>query len=250
VGKSARQPPASSNDRVATIYRALRHAIIEQALSPGAKLPEDAIGERFGASRTIVRHVLGQLAAEGLVELRRNRGAAVATPSWEEARDVFDVRIGLERLIVSKLAGHLTPEQIKRLDAHVDDEEHARGTDEPLSIRLATEFHIVLAEMTGSPVLTRYVSEVASRCGLILALYSRPHSADCAVSEHRAVIAALAAGDAAKATAVMDEHLEAVAGRALIVSRPPREHDIKTILARYADEPTRGARRQAGRGKR
>jgi hypothetical protein len=48
----------------------------------------------------------------------------------------------------------------------------------------------------------------------------------------------------------MDEHLEAVAGRALIVSRPPREHDIKTILARYADEPARGARRQAGRGKR
>ena len=40
--------------------------------------------------------------------------------------------------------------------------------------------------MTGSPVLTRYVSEVASRCGLILALYSRPHSSECAVSEHRA----------------------------------------------------------------
>jgi hypothetical protein len=59
------------------------------------------------------------------------------------------------------------------------------------------------------------------------------------VSEHRAVIAALASGDAERATAVMDEHLEAVAGRALIVSRPPREHDIKTILARYAGEATR-----------
>jgi DNA-binding GntR family transcriptional regulator len=242
----ARQASGSSNDRVATIYRALRHAIIEQALSPGAKLPEDAIGERFGASRTIVRHVLGQLAAEGLVELRRNRGAAVATPSWEEARDVFDVRIGLERLIVSRLAGQLSTEQIKQLEAHVDDEEHARGTDEPLSIRLATEFHIVLAEMTGSPVLTRYVSEVASRCGLILALYSRPHSADCAVSEHRAVIAALAGNDVAHATAVMDEHLEAVAGRAPIVSRPPRERDIRDVLARYAAEEGRGSRGGGG----
>ncbi len=48
--------------------------------------------------------------------------------------------------------------------------------------------------MTGSPVLARYVSEVASRCGLILALYSRPHSSECAVSEHRAIIAALASG--------------------------------------------------------
>jgi DNA-binding GntR family transcriptional regulator len=248
--KPARQGSASGNDRVATIYHALRHAIIEQALAPGAKLPEDAIGERFGASRTIVRHVLGQLAAEGLVELRRNRGAAVATPSWEEARDVFDVRLGLERLIVSRLAGRLTTEQIRELEAHVDDEERARGTDEPLSIRLATEFHIVLAEMTGSPVLTRYVSEVASRCGLILALYSRPHSADCAVSEHRAMIAALAAGDVAHATAVMDEHLEAVAGRALIVARPPRDRDIKSILARYAGEGGRAPAHGRARRKR
>jgi DNA-binding GntR family transcriptional regulator len=250
VSKRARATSNGSSDRVATIYRALRHAIIEQALSPGAKLPEDAIGERFGASRTIVRHVLGQLAAEGLVELRRNRGAAVATPGWDEARDVFDVRLGIERLIVSRLAGRLTADQIKRLEAHVDDEERARGSDDPLSIRLATEFHIVLAEMTGSEVLTRYVSELASRCGLILALYSRPHSADCAVSEHRAIIAALANGDVARASAVMDQHLEAVAGRALIVSRPPRERDIKDILARYAGETPRGTRRQAaGRGK-
>jgi DNA-binding GntR family transcriptional regulator len=143
---------------------------------------------------------------------------------------------------VSRLAGRLSAEQIGRLEAHVDDEERARGTDEPLSIRLATEFHILLAEMTGSPVLTRYVSEVASRCGLTLALYSRPHSSECAVSEHRAVIAALAGDDVARATAVMDEHLEAVAGRALIVSRPPRERDIRDVLARYADDEGRGTR--------
>jgi DNA-binding GntR family transcriptional regulator len=225
----------SRSDRAEQIYRALRHAIIEQALGPGAKLPEDAIGERFGASRTIVRHALGRLAAEGLVELRRNHGASVATPSWEEARDVFDVRLGLERLVVSRIAGRLTREQIRQLEHHVDQEESARGTNEPLSIRLATEFHIVLAEMTGSPVLTRYVSEVASRCGLILALYTRPHSSECAVSEHRAIIAALAAGDGKRASALMDEHLEAVAGRALIVTRPQKNRDIKDILAPYAN---------------
>jgi DNA-binding GntR family transcriptional regulator len=43
-------------DRARSIYRTLRHAIIEQALAPDAKLPEDAIGERFGARRTIVRN--------------------------------------------------------------------------------------------------------------------------------------------------------------------------------------------------
>src|SRR5258705_4093621 len=137
-------------DRAKLIYRALGNAIIEQALEPGAKLPEDAIGDRFGESRTIVRSALGQLAAEGLVELRRNKGAAVATPAWEDARDTFDVRLGLERLVMSRLSGRLDRDQIKRLKAHVDEEERTRGNNEPLSIRLATEFHILLAEMTGS----------------------------------------------------------------------------------------------------
>jgi DNA-binding GntR family transcriptional regulator len=219
---------------VRQIYLALRHAIIEQALQPGAKLPEDAIGEKFGASRTIVRHALGQLAAEGLVELRHNRGAAVAMPSWEDARETFDIRLALERLVVQRLAGRLTPEQVKLLEAHVEEEEHARGTNEPLSIRLATEFHIRLAEMTGSRVLTRYVSELASRCGLILALYSRPHSSECAVSEHRALTRALAEGDADKTAAMMDQHLDAVASRALIVARPGIGRDIGDILAPYA----------------
>lgn len=231
----AKTKAKAAPDRMSVIYKALRHAIIEQALAPGAKLPEDAIGERFGVSRTIVRAALSQLAAEGLVELRRNRGAAVATPKWEEARDTFDVRIGLERLVMSRLAGRLTPEQVRMLKAHVDEEEKARGNNEQLSIRLATEFHIVLADMTGSPVLARYVSEVSSRCGLILALYSRPHSSECAVNEHHDIIAALVAGDARRASKAMEEHLEAVASRALIVSGPARDRDLKDILSSYAE---------------
>jgi len=232
----AKSTPTPATDRASVIYKALWHAIIEQALQPGAKLPEDAIGEKFGASRTIVRAALAQLAAEGLVELRRNRGAAVATPSWAEARDIFDVRIGLERLVVARLAGSMTREQIKALKAHVDAEEEAHGSNMPLQIRLATAFHIKLAEMTGNPVLARYVSEVASRCGLILALYNRPHSPECAVNEHRDIITALASGDAARATALMDHHLDAVADRALISAHPAKERDIQDILAPYALE--------------
>ena len=76
---TARKP--HEEDRIGSICSALHKAIIEQALKPGTKLPEDTLGERFGVSRTIARHALGQLAAEGLVELRRNRGAVVATPS-------------------------------------------------------------------------------------------------------------------------------------------------------------------------
>jgi DNA-binding GntR family transcriptional regulator len=227
--------PKSNGDRASMVYRALRRAIIEQALEPGAKLPEDAIGERFGVSRTLVRHALGRLAGEGLVELRRNHGAAVAKPSWDEARDIFAVRLGLERLVVSTLAGQIQPEQAARLRRHVDEEEAARGSDEPRSIRLAGEFHILLADMTGNSLLARYVAEVASRSGLILAIFGRPHSSECAVNEHRAIIDALEAGNARRSDSLMTEHIDAVAGRALIEMRPQKRRELKDILAAYVD---------------
>jgi DNA-binding GntR family transcriptional regulator len=225
-----------SSDKVGVICRALRRAIIEQALEPGAKLPEDSLGERFGVSRTIARHALGQLAAEGLVELRRNRIAVVATPSWQEARDAFDVRIELERLVVRQLAGRLTKAQVAALNAHVDAEDAARDGSDAVSIRLATEFHIQLASMTNSPILVRYVSEVAYRCCLTLSLYSRPHSSECAINEHRAIIAALVKGDEAKVMGLMHSHLDSVASRALVAPAPQRGRDLLDILAPYAEE--------------
>jgi len=224
---------AGPGHRSSLVYRALRRAIIEQALAPGAKLPEDAIGEQFGVSRTLVREALARLASEGLVEHRPNRGAAVAYPSLEEARDVFSVRRAMEMLAVEELCGRLNPDAIARLEAHVaaEEEAHRRGGLE--SIRLAGEFHLLLAELTGNAVLNRYINELASRCSLILAIYGRPHSSECAVSEHRHLISALAAGDAQRCRRLMDDHLGAVMERALISPRP--ERDIRDVLARYAD---------------
>ena len=226
---------AEARDRVGAICRSLRRAIVEQAIRPGDRLPEDALGERFGVSRTIARQALGQLAGEGLVELRRNRIAVVASPSWEEARDTFDVRISLERLVVARLAGRLTEAQAAELAAHIAREEAARNGSEAASIRLATEFHLLLAQMTGSPVLERYVAELGYRCALVLSLYSRPHSAECGVAEHRALVAALVAGDAGRAVALMDHHLDAVAERARILAAPPRERDLGRLLAPYVE---------------
>lgn len=230
--------PETSNpkDKVGMICRALRRAIIEQALEPGTKLPEDSLGERFGVSRTIARHALGQLASEGLVELRRNRIAVVVTPSWQDARDIFDIRMELERLIVRKLAGKLKSAQIARLKAHVAAEQEAHDGPNAVSIRLATEFHILLASMTNSPVLVRYVSEIAYRCCLTLSLFSRPHSSECGISEHIAIIDALQDGDVDQAMALMHSHLGEVANRALVEPSPARGRDLVDVLAPYAEE--------------
>jgi DNA-binding GntR family transcriptional regulator len=113
-------------------------------------------------------------------------------------------------------------------------ESTASKQDRPASIRLAGEFHILLAELAGNKVLARYVDEVVSRCSLILALYSRPHSADCSISEHHQIIDALRARDARLATRAMDHHLQAVTERALLASNSDKQRDLRSILDRYA----------------
>jgi DNA-binding GntR family transcriptional regulator len=231
-GQIAEENPAD-NPRVDAVYRGLRQAIIEQALVPGTKLPEDAIGERFSVSRTIVRAALTRLAAEGLVDLRMNRGATVARPSLSEAEDVFDIRRSLETLVAERLAGKLSADDAVRLQSHVSADERAQRRSGPESIRLAGEFHVLLAEATGNRILSRYVSELVSRSSLILALYGRPHSSDCAVAEHREIIEALVRGDAGQAARLMEHHLEAVTGRALIA--PPPDRDFHDVLSAYAN---------------
>lgn len=222
-----------SVSRTEAVHEALRQAIIEQKLRPGAKLPEDAIGETFGTSRTIAREALGRLAVEGLVNLLPNRGAFVANPSLEEAHDAFLVRRSLERTVAECLAGRLKPEARETLRAHVEREKAVAGHNEAESIRLAGEFHLVLARLTERPLLIRYVTEVVSRCSLILAMYARPHSADCGANEHEEILAALVEGDAARAADLMGSHLDHVAGRALL--KPPPETDVRNLLAPYAE---------------
>jgi DNA-binding GntR family transcriptional regulator len=221
-------------DKSSLIRDAIRRAILDQALAPGDTLPEDTLGERFGVSRTLARHALAQLASEGLVELRRNRMAIVAMPSFEDARDEFDIRIQLERLVVDRLCGKLDAAQLAELRAHVDEEERSDGNNGGKSaIRLATEFHVKLAEMTGKGLLTRYVREIAYRSCLSLATFGRPHSSECAISEHRALIDALEKNDAEQASALMSDHLEQVAGRAFL-KVPERRGDLMEVLAPYA----------------
>ena len=96
--------------RTDMISSALRSAILERVLMPGMKLPEDSLGERFGVSRTLIRQLLERLAAEGLIELRRNKGAMVAKPSLEEARDLFELRTQIEDLVISRVIKNMTPD--------------------------------------------------------------------------------------------------------------------------------------------
>jgi DNA-binding GntR family transcriptional regulator len=218
-------------------YQALRRAIIEQALAPGTRLPEDEIGAHFGISRTLVRATLARLQSEGLVDTKPKRSATVAQPTLKEAKEVFALRRVLEREAVRMATAHWTPEVGAILEGNIRDEEAAAATgDTRVSIRLAGEFHIKLAALTGNALLRRYLGELVSRCSLILAMYGRPHSSDCAISEHRDIVDALRRGDADCAIALMDEHVGSVEQRALLAETPNADADLSTVLTKYAGE--------------
>ncbi len=223
------KPPS----RVDVAYGALRQAIIEQQLRPGTKLPEDEIGASFGISRTLVRQALARLHADGLVDTGGKRTATVARPSLDEAKEIFEVRRCLERQVVHLVIERWRPENGSILEGHVREETAAAGQDPAVAIRLAGEFHLKLAEMSGNRLLLRYLTEVVSRCSLILAVFGRPHSSECAINEHQEIIDALRSRDAERAVAIMDEHVGSVEARALLADRGSPE-PLAAVLSRYA----------------
>jgi DNA-binding GntR family transcriptional regulator len=227
---------SKKSTRVDLACQVLRQAIIEQALPPGTKLPEDDLSAQFGMSRTLVREALAQLQSEGLVDAPPRRTATTAKPTLDEAREIFEIRRILEREVVRFVVARWRSEFGAELDGHVHAEEAARAAGESrVSIRLAGEFHTKLGEMAGNALLCRYLSEVVSRSSLIIAMYGRPHSADCAVNEHREIVAAMRNGDASAATKIMEAHLGSVENRALSDGERDKQPDLSAVLSRYTE---------------
>lgn len=226
----------------AKAYEALRRAIIEQAIAPGTRLPEDELAVQFGVSRTPIRAVLARLQSEGLVHAGPRRTATVAEPSLAEARKVFEVRRALECEAVRLVARCWAPGCARRLLAIVKQEEQARqARDRAASIRLAGDFHLALADMADNFLLHRYLSETVSRCSVILAVHSRPHSEDCAINEHRQIIEKLQSGSATAAAAAMDAHIDAIVQRASLDTVERRPRPLAEVLGRYAADLGSGA---------
>lgn len=195
------------------IYLSLLSAIMEHRLLAGTKLVEERLCEVTGASRARIRQVFARLAHEKLVTLVPNRGAFIASPTVEEAHQVFQTRQFIEPELAATLARHATPAKVRSLQRHVQEEDAARARgDRAAVIRLSGEFHILLAEMAGNAILEKVIREMVSLTCLIITLYDRPGAPACPEHEHRELIAAIEKRDEGAARAVMREHLEHIEG--------------------------------------
>ena len=200
-----------SGDMTKRIADSITTAIVERRLMPGTKLAEQKIADIFKVSRTLVRQASHQLSRDKLVSLEPARGARVAEPGVEEARQVFEVRQMLEAAVVRRAATELAPAQIAELRAHLKDEEAAiRRTDVSGRTRLLADFHVVIAGMLGNAVLAGMIGELVSRSSLIALMYQSAHSAEHSFEEHVAIVDALERRDTRAAAKLMESHLHHV----------------------------------------
>ncbi|KAA0697101.1 GntR family transcriptional regulator [Neorhizobium sp. P12A] len=193
------------------IRDALRDAIVERRLSPGTKLSESDVGNLFNVSRTLVRAALQALSYEGLVSVEKNRGAFVAYPSPEEARQIFAARRLVEPGILREAATRITPSQIWQLRHLLLEEGRLMGergqTARRAEIKASGDFHLTLAAISGNVIMQRFMDELVARSSLVIALYGQSTISSCGHSEHGDIVAAIERNDLDEACRLMLHHI-------------------------------------------
>lgn len=214
-----------------TIVAALTRAIVEHRLQPGAKLTEQTLAGHFDVSRTLVRQALFQLSQRRLVTLEPARGAFVASPSAEEARQVFAARRMLEVELTRAFVAAATPAHIDALRDHVAREQAAvQRQDVEGRTELLGDFHVLMAELLGNHVLADVLQDLLARCAIATLMYQSSHAAHDSSAEHAALVECFAAGNVTRAVKLMREHLDHVEA-GLKLDQPVPSHDVKSALA-------------------
>ncbi|WP_170781411.1 GntR family transcriptional regulator [Ruegeria conchae] len=206
-------------------------AVMEQKLAPRTKLSEQTLCETFGVGRMRVRRALLLLSSQGIVELHSNRGAFIACPSPDEAREVFEARLMIESGIVRTLAHENGSLGIDALRTHVKEEDEARAANDRTEIiRLSGEFHVELAKCHNNSVLTRVVRELVTRSSLIVALFGTNRDSSCPDDEHASIIDAIVSGDPQSAEDNIQHHLLHVKNSLDLEQTRKVEPDLAKIL--------------------
>ena len=186
----------------------LRQQIFARALEPGAWIDEQKLAAEFGISRTPLREALKVLAVEGLVTMKVRRGAYVTEMSSDDVEQVYHLLALLESDAAGEVARRAGEAQLaelralhERLERQVRQREAFFATNE--------QFHLRLLALAGNRWRAQIVADLRKVMKLNRhhSLFKRGRLADSLV-EHRAIMAALEARDAARAVELMRRHFE------------------------------------------
>ncbi|SHJ94400.1 transcriptional regulator, GntR family [Pseudonocardia thermophila] len=197
------------------VLEVLREAILTMRFKPGQRLVERELIEMTGVSRTTIREVLRELAAEGLVRTIPQKGAVVLALSPDEAEELYDLREVLERHLVERFVERASDSQLvalRRAFTHLEDlVDEGAGTLDVL--RAKDAMYDVLLTGAGNSALRTALSQLHARVSLLRAgsLSADPQRPRESVRELREVVKATEARDAAAAGAALIAHVRAAA---------------------------------------
>jgi len=198
----------------AQVYDRLKLALLRLEIPPGTVLQEAEVALRYGCSRTPAREAVRRLVQEGLA-VRRGRLYAVRQFSPAEVRDLYEVREGLEKMVV-----RLVIERASETDMAVLwrclDEQHAaiEAHDKSAFSKLDTHFHATLAALSQNALLEEQLAPIYDRVMLVRVLeLSRDQGMTNAFEDHRRIVDALMRRNVDAAEAEMRYHIRSIVAR-------------------------------------
>ena len=192
------------------LVSAIRERILCGEVLPGVHLVEQDLAAEFGVGRPTVREALRRLLADDLVELLPHKGVRVRRLSPADLAELYVVREPVECL-AARLAAGAPPGALQPLrEIHREAAKAAAAGDRLTYMRLNARFHHGLAEATGNRTLVRLLQRLNTQLigYQFLAAIGTPelHTSQ---RDHEALLAALAASDAARGESIMRRHLRA-----------------------------------------
>ncbi len=196
--------PRSSASRM--IADALRKAIIDGTLAPGAPLRQDAIARHFSVSAIPVREALRQLESEGWAKVEVHRGATVAPLSADEAREIYEIRSALESLALGLAIPHHTAASLREVTRLCKAAE--REPDPSLYVARNEAFHMSLYAPAGRPQLVDMIGMLHRRGERYLRLkFGFPEYKGESDHEHTDLLDAVGRRDITAAQSLVTAHL-------------------------------------------
>lgn len=194
----------------AKVFHRLRDDILNGKYKEHEELREVAIGEELGVSRTPVREAFRQLELEGLIQIIPNKGAYVTGITMKDVQDIYAMRALLEGLCARWAAEHMTEAQLEELEENIYlSEFHASKGHADQLTELDNRFHEILYEACSSKMLQHTLSDFHE---YVLRVRKKTYS-DNARSiqsnrEHRQIMEAIVAKNAALAEELARTHME------------------------------------------
>jgi DNA-binding GntR family transcriptional regulator len=194
------------------IYALLRDAIVSAELAPGRQLSENELASLLGVSRTPIREALQRLRDDRLVEIVPQLGTFVTHISEDAVADAQFVREALECSAVRAAALRARDQDLAGLEAIIRRQEASReAADFDAFYVLDDELHHALCDLSGHEIAWSLSQRAKGHLNRVRRLsLPEPGYLMEMISEHRAVVAAVAARDPDAAEHALRHHLRMV----------------------------------------